>query len=173
MREPTTNAAPQGSVHRPPLNGEKPSTSWRYCGRKKNPPNITRIAPHRSRATRGTQECGRARDRSADRPDAFVCERMRHRSRLPRRWKQPRSDSLHPARCPSARRSCSAPRSSDIAALSRSILPALGSRYSGSRIGPTISSSPMIGTLSKNTDPHQKCSSMTPPIRGPIAPPTE
>jgi hypothetical protein len=31
----------------------------------------------------------------------------------------------------------------------------------------------MIGTASRKTDPHQKYSSITPPINGPIAPPAE
>jgi hypothetical protein len=49
----------------------------------------------------------------------------------------------------------------------------LGSRYSGSRRGPTISSTTITGTLSRNTDPHQNISSITPPTSGPITPPSE
>src|SRR5439155_12762609 len=59
------------------------------------------------------------------------------------------------------------------AALSRSGLPALGSRYSGRRNGPTASSRIMTGTLIKNTAPHQKHSRIAPPSNGPIAPPRE
>src|SRR4029453_4362942 len=51
--------------------------------------------------------------------------------------------------------------------------PAFGSRYSGRRIGPTISSSAITGTLIRNTDPHQKYWSIAPPNSGPIAPPRE
>src|ERR1043166_2442089 len=59
------------------------------------------------------------------------------------------------------------------AALSTSGLPALGSRYSGSRNGPTARSRIMTGTLIKNTAPHQKYSRIAPPKSGPIAPPRE
>jgi hypothetical protein len=41
--EPAMNASDHGSVHSPAMNGDRPSTSWRYCGRKRKPPNITRI----------------------------------------------------------------------------------------------------------------------------------
>ena len=51
--------------------------------------------------------------------------------------------------------------------------PAAGSRYSGSRLGPTSSSSAITGIASRNTEPHQKNSSIAPPISGPIAPPSE
>ena len=59
------------------------------------------------------------------------------------------------------------------AALGTSGLPAFGSRYSGSRNGPTASSRIMTGTLSKNTAPHEKYSRIAPPSSGPIAPPSE
>src|SRR5436190_24338595 len=58
-------------------------------------------------------------------------------------------------------------------ALSTSGLPALGSRYSGRRNGPTASSRIMTGTLIKNTAPHEKYSRIAPPSSGPIAPPSE
>src|SRR6266576_1141758 len=58
-------------------------------------------------------------------------------------------------------------------ALSTSGLPALGSRYSGRRNGPTASNRIMTGTLIKNTAPHQKYSRIAPPSSGPIAPPSE
>ena len=61
----------------------------------------------------------------------------------------------------------------DRAALSRSSLPAPGSRNSGSSSGPSTSSSAITGTASRNTDPHQNHSSSIPPSSGPIAPPTE
>ena len=60
-----------------------------------------------------------------------------------------------------------------MAALYRSSRPASGSRYSGSSRGPNTSSSSITGTASRNTDPHQKRSSSTPPARGPIAAPAE
>ena len=62
---------------------------------------------------------------------------------------------------------------SDRPALDQVEAPALGSRYSGSSIGPTTSSSTMTGTPIRNTEPHQKYSSSTPPSSGPIAPPAE
>src|SRR5215468_3547336 len=62
---------------------------------------------------------------------------------------------------------------SSSAALTRSSRPAAGSRYSGSRRGPSTSSNAITGTASKNTEPHQNCSSSTPPSIGPIAPPAE
>ena len=60
-----------------------------------------------------------------------------------------------------------------MAALIRSSLPASGSRYSGSSRGPTTSSSPITGSAGRNTEPHQKRSSSSPPISGPIAAPAE
>ena len=62
---------------------------------------------------------------------------------------------------------------SDIATLSRSSRPAFGSLYSGSVIGPRISSSATTGSASRKTEPHQKNSSITPPSSGPIALPAE
>jgi hypothetical protein len=61
----------------------------------------------------------------------------------------------------------------DIAALVRSSRPAPGSRNSGNSSGPSTSSSAITGTPSRNTEPHQKCCSSSPPSRGPIAAPTE
>jgi hypothetical protein len=58
-------------------------------------------------------------------------------------------------------------------ALSRSSRPASGSRYSGSTRGPRIRSAAMTGRASRNTDPHQKYSSITPPSTGPMALPAE
>jgi len=63
--------------------------------------------------------------------------------------------------------------SSSRAALRRSSRSARGSRYSGSTLGPRTSSRAMTGRVSRNTEPHQKCSSSTPPTTGPIAPPAE
>ena len=62
---------------------------------------------------------------------------------------------------------------SDIATLSRSSRPAFGSLYSGSVIGPRISRSAITGRASRNTEPHQKYSSIRPPSSGPIALPAE
>src|SRR2546430_14525603 len=59
----------------------------------------------------------------------------------------------------------------DRTALSGSGRPASGSRNSGRRIGPSTSRSTIIGTLTRNTDPHQKYSSRTPPSGGPSTPP--
>ena len=58
-------------------------------------------------------------------------------------------------------------------ALAISGRPALGFRYSGRSRGPTTRRSTITGTATRNTEPHQKCSSSTPPISGPIAPPSE
>ena len=63
--------------------------------------------------------------------------------------------------------------SSDSATLAGSSRPAFGSRYSGSSSGPSSSSSAITGTATRNTEPHQKNCSSTPPTSGPIAPPTE
>ena len=41
--EPTTKANAHGSVHNPARNGVSPSTSCRYCGRNRKPPNRNRI----------------------------------------------------------------------------------------------------------------------------------
>ncbi len=62
---------------------------------------------------------------------------------------------------------------SDMAALTRSSRPASGSRYSGSTIGPSTSSSAITGRASRKTEPHQKFSSRIPPSTGPIALPAE
>jgi hypothetical protein len=44
-------------------------------------------------------------------------------------------------------------------------------RDSGMSLMPSTTSTSMIGTLMRKTEPHQKCSSSTPPIRGPAAAP--
>src|SRR5262249_82259 len=51
--------------------------------------------------------------------------------------------------------------------------PAPGSRYSASKRGPSTSSNAITGTANRNTEPHQNCSSSTPPSIGPMAPPAE
>ena len=61
----------------------------------------------------------------------------------------------------------------DMAALARSSRPASGARYSGSTIGPSTSNSTITGNARRNTDPHQKDSSSTPPRTGPMALPAE
>ena len=58
-------------------------------------------------------------------------------------------------------------------ALTRSKRPASGLRNSGSSTGPTTSSSAITGTASRNTEPHQKKWSSSPPSSGPSAPPSE
>jgi hypothetical protein len=62
---------------------------------------------------------------------------------------------------------------SEIAALVRSSRPAFGSRNSGSSLGPSTSNSAITGTASRKTEPHQKCSSSSPPATGPTALPAE
>src|SRR6266496_3604351 len=49
--------------------------------------------------------------------------------------------------------------------------PAAGLRYSGSRTGPSRSSSAIAGRLSRNAEPHQKWSSSKPPTIGPTVTP--
>ena len=41
--DPTTNASAQGSIHRPASSGARPSTSWRYWGMNRIPPNTNMI----------------------------------------------------------------------------------------------------------------------------------
>ena len=55
--------------------------------------------------------------------------------------------------------------------LTGSIGPGWGSRDSGSSRGPASSSGSSSGTASRNTEPHQKCSSRKPPTMGPSAAP--
>jgi hypothetical protein len=52
-----------------------------------------------------------------------------------------------------------------------SSVPSSGSRDSGTSRRPTTSASTISGTLIRNTDPHQKCSSSRPEATGPIAAP--
>ena len=61
----------------------------------------------------------------------------------------------------------------DRIALGKSGRPALGSRNSGSSVGPSTSRSTIIGTLTRKTEPHQKYSSRNPPSGGPITAPAE
>ena len=41
--DPATKPRSHGTVHRAARNGDRPSTSCRYCGRKRKPPNDNRI----------------------------------------------------------------------------------------------------------------------------------
>ncbi len=54
-----------------------------------------------------------------------------------------------------------------------SIGPGAGSFDSGTSTGVRISSGSSTGTATRKTDPHQKCSSSTPPTSGPSADPPE
>ena len=62
---------------------------------------------------------------------------------------------------------------SDSATLHESMRPASGSRYSGSRLGPSSRSKPITGTATRNTALQWNHSMITPPTTGPIAPPIE
>jgi hypothetical protein len=58
---------------------------------------------------------------------------------------------------------------SESSTLGRSSRLDFGARYSGSRNGPATSRMIITGTAIKNTEPHQKCSSSSPPTSGPTA----
>ena len=60
----------------------------------------------------------------------------------------------------------------DKTAPTRSGADAPGSRESGTSSAAAISPATAIGTLTRNTDPHQKCASSSPPMIGPSATPT-
>ncbi|GMA36599.1 hypothetical protein GCM10025876_28030 [Demequina litorisediminis] len=53
----------------------------------------------------------------------------------------------------------------------RSNPPSAGPRDSGSSHAPAMTRMTTTGTLMRNTEPHQKCSSSAPPTRGPTASP--
>lgn len=61
----------------------------------------------------------------------------------------------------------------DRATLTRSSRVDAGLRYSGTSSGAATSSATMIGTLMRNTDPHQNTSSSSPPTIGPSAIPPD
>ena len=61
---------------------------------------------------------------------------------------------------------------SETATLVGSSRPAAGSRYSGSISGPRMSNNTIAGTPSSSADPHQKRSSIAPPMSGPMIAPT-
>ncbi len=61
----------------------------------------------------------------------------------------------------------------DRATLGRSHGPGCGLRCSGSSTMPPTSRTSITGTLIRKTEPHQKCSSSTPPTTGPSAAPAE
>src|SRR5690349_8647996 len=61
----------------------------------------------------------------------------------------------------------------DRATLVRSNRTAWGLQYSGNNNGAVVTSSSITGTATRNTEPHQKEFSSTPPTIGPIAPPAE
>jgi hypothetical protein len=52
-----------------------------------------------------------------------------------------------------------------------SMRPGFGSFDSGTRVKTRITPAAAIGTLMRNTEPHQKCSSSRPPTIGPMATP--
>ena len=163
-----------GSIHRPAASGDSPSTSCRYWAMKTYDPNTTRVVSVKvASETRkaGTRNSRRSISGSASR-------RCRRTNTAPER--QPQHDRQQrqpahalPGRTPSCRRSPPAPPPATAPRCSRSSRPAAGSRYSGSSVGPSTSSNTITGTASRNTDPHQKCCSITPPSSGPMAPPTE
>ncbi len=166
-------AAEDGSVQRPARSGEKPSTSWRYCGMKRNTPYMTRKA-----SVFTTSEALNAGARKRPRSIRGSASRRCRRTNT--------TPSASPAAMASAGTAdgpCSAMRlipkitastaQIESPALARSNRPGSVTLNSGSSSGPSRSSSTIAGTASRNTEPHQKCCSSIPPRSGPRMPPIE
>lgn len=158
-------------MHSPAVSGVSPCTSWKYWAMNiiiapmSMVPNIMlpSAAPNARRANRRTSSSGSS---------------SRH-------WRRTNTQpKTAPATTEAAGTACQPLRASsfrpytrgriaarDRPTLGRSIRPAPASRNSGRSTGPSTSSSTIAGTPSRNTDPHQKWSSMTPATSGPRAAP--
>ncbi len=168
-----TIAIANGSVRTPAWRAEYPLTSWRYCvTRKMNPnsakkPSVTaRLAAvnrmFRNRCTssngsgvRSSRHTNSARIASAPAMPPIVAAEVQP---FPGASMSDQTRSVTPA--------------IDSATPGRSSLGASGSRERGTRsMAPTIPAS-ATGTFTRNTEPHEKCSSSQPPEIGPSATPT-
>src|SRR6266568_1497657 len=172
-KDPATKPAEDGSIHRPAASGDRPSTSCRYWVMNSRVPNPTKKL---SRLV--VSAAVKAAERNSRRSSSGSASRCCRRTNAAPAASPATIDTAgsHPrpswVSCLSPKMTAST-AATDRAALSRSSLPAPGSRNSGSSSGPSTSSSAITGTASRNTDPHQNHSSSTPPSSGPIAPPTE
>ena len=155
--KPTVVVTMPGTSARPASSGVIPPTSWKYCATNTiTPPDsienaimlpsVTREGPTREQPhvhQRVRQPTLPPYEHPAERP---------HRTTRP-----PMAVVLRPCEA-----SCFSPwiagriAASDSSTLGTSIRPAFSSRYSGSRNGPTASSTTIAGTPIRNAEPHQK-----------------
>ena len=167
-----TVATNPGSSRSPACIGEAPGTSCRYCAEKNSSPVspniVVAFASAHGAAPAGEQP--QVDQRAAPAPGESPAA---HDERVPsggpdeqqrQRGRHAVGDELH-RRAPAAPSSAtSAPRRPG-----RALRPASGSPAAGPvRRSPAAT---VTGTFTANTEPHQKCSSSTPPTIGPSAAP--
>ena len=167
------NPTAEGNDHRPASSGESPSTSCRYCATNRKYPNAMKMP-----STFVVSAALNARFRNS--PRSIIgssSDRCRRTNTTPST--APMTIVTIGRRSMPSWAICFSPKitdriaTSEIAALVRSSRPAFGSRNSGSSLGPSTSSSAITGTANRKTEPHQKCSSSSPPATGPTALPAE
>ena len=170
------SCADQGSIHSPAASGRQAEDELQVLPDDDvGPERHQRGEQVRRQRRRRRPASGTAPDRSADRPAAAAGGRRRSPSAESRGRPTAAAASpeaalrvhLQPVdhrqhRRQRQRRAARGPAASRV-----------GSRYSGSKIGPATSSSAITGTASRKTEPQWKYCSITPPSSGPIAPPTE
>ena len=171
---PATADSTSGSIRNAARTGVSPSTSCRYWASmswsptRENTPSSTPSTPVVNSRRRNSETsssgvssrvCRRANQASSPTPVRRTATATGNGIRLP----DPASFSPNAsARMPST----------DSAALVASHGFGSASRDSGSIRTATGSATSSSGTLIRKTEPHQKCSTSTPPIRGPTAAPT-
>ena len=167
------NAPAAGTDQAPATSGESPRTAWRYWARNSSEPKLMK-KPTVFAASAALNP----RDRKSRRSSSGSTSR-RWRLEKTVMTTRPRTIAAGPVAPQPSRARCLMPktigRMPAIArpTLTRSSRPASGVRYSGSRRRPSTRTPAITGTAGRNTELHEKCSSKTPPTRGPIAAPEE
>lgn len=160
-----------GSSPRPACSGENPRTSCRYWEKKNSVPMRANTAMNPA----NTEPAKAGRANSDTSISGTVRRRWRRTNSAPNA--SPAASAATPATSIPAVTVClTAHTTGTIAAIdssaeTRSNGPGAGSRDSGSSHTPATISTTMIGTLIRNTEPQEKCSSSAPPTSGPTAAP--
>ena len=161
-----------GSMMRPAWNGEYPSTICRYCVERNATPNIAK--KHSAMPTAEMLNRGLFSSCRSNIGSSVVRSRTTKATKATTATANASSVWVEPQPCSGA--SMIAYTSAPMARIDRSA-PGMsmrccsGSRDSGSRIRPATMATARSGTLMRNTDPHQKCSTRKPEIGGPSAAP--
>ena len=159
---------PEGAIHSPASSGPMPSTSCRYCVMNRNEPS-TMNRPSMFVASAALKAGIRNNRKSTSGSAMRLCRRKKSTpTATPRKSTQsaPRRSVFGEALIPGMTASTA---TADSTALTGSRWPAWGRGTRAAAPAP-LSTMSMTGTLIRNTEPHQKCTSSTADHRSDPAP---